>query len=102
MSGKTSIEWSDRVWNPITGCTRVSSGCNSCYAFALHDMRYEVYKRDNGAYPNGKAMPKQYAKPFSEIQLIPERLEDPLHIRKPQRFFVNSMSDLFHKDVPDE
>src|SRR5689334_1294945 len=102
MSGKTSIEWATMSWNPITGCTRVSSGCDNCYAFALHDMRHEVYKRDNGIYPNGKAMPEQYAKPFSEVQLLPQRLEDPLRIKKPQHFFVNSMSDLFHKDVPDE
>lgn len=102
MSGITSIEWSDRVWNPITGCTRVSDGCDFCYAFTLHDRRHEAYQRFDGMYPNGTRMPEQYAKPFSEVQLIPQRLEDPLKIKRPQRFFVNSMSDLFHKDVPDE
>lgn len=95
MSGNTSIAWTDKSWNPVTGCTRVTSGCQNCYAFALHDMRH-------AAYNAGHAMPVQYHKPFSEIQLLPQRLEDPLHIKKPQRFFVNSMSDLFHSQVPDE
>jgi protein gp37 len=112
MSGKTAIQWTDRSWNPLTGCTRVllgaeqnrkPGGCDQCYAFSLHDMRYDAYKRYNGVYPKtGKRMPVQYAKPFSEIQLLPQRLEDPLHVKTPQRFFVNSMSDLFHSDVPDE
>lgn len=100
--GKTSIRWTEQTWNPLSGCTRVTSGCQKCYAFALHDMRHEVYKRDGGIYPNGKPMPKQYAKPFSEIQLLPERLEQPLHVKTPTRFFVNSMSDLFHSDVPED
>lgn len=95
MSGITSISWSTMSWNPITGCTRVTAGCQNCYAFALHDMRYEAYQR-------GKQVPTQYSKPFSQIQLLPQRLEDPLHIKKPQKFFVNSMSDLFHSQVPDE
>jgi protein gp37 len=102
MSGITSIEWTDRSWNPITGCTRVTSGCDNCYAFALHDRRHEVFQRDNGVYPNGKPMPKQYAKPFSEIQLLPQRLEDPLKWQKSSKIFVNSMSDLFHSNVPEE
>lgn len=102
MTGITSIQWADRVWNPLTGCTRVTSGCEHCYAFTLHDMRHGAYLRNGGTYPDGKAMPKQYAKPFSEIQLLPERLEQPLHIRKPSRFFVNSMSDLFHSRVPED
>jgi protein gp37 len=66
-------------------------------------MRYDAYLRHDGRYPKtGKPMPKQYAKPFSEIQLFPERLEDPLHIKTPQKIFVNSMADLFHSQVPDE
>lgn len=102
MSGKTSIEWTDRSWNPVTGCTRVTAGCQNCYAFTLHEQRYAFSIANNGIYPNGKPVASQYAKPFSEIQLLPQRLEDPLHIKKPQRFFVNSMSDLFHSNVPDE
>ena len=95
MAGKTSIEWSDLTWNPTSGCTRVTAGCTNCYAFALHDMRYE-------AVLNGKQLPKQYSKPFSTIQLFPERLRIPLTWKKPQKIFVNSMCDLFHSDVPEE
>lgn len=102
MSGVTGIEWTDRTWNPLTGCTRVSAGCEHCYAFTLHDMRHEAYQRTGGIYPNSRPMPRQYARPFSVIQLLPERLEQPLHIKQPQRFFVNSMSDLFHSQVPDD
>lgn len=102
MSGLSSIEWTTRTWNPLTGCTRVTSGCDNCYAFALHDMRHVVYERTGGVLPNGQHMPVQYARPFSDIQLLPDRLEQPLHIRKPTTFFVNSMSDLFHSAVSDE
>lgn len=94
MTGTTAIQWSDKTWNPMTGCTRVSAGCDHCYAFALHDMRH-------AAYQAGKALPAQYSRPFSEIQLFPTRLQDPLKIKKPSKFFVNSMSDLFHSEVPD-
>jgi len=93
--GQTGIEWTDRVWNPTVGCTRVSDGCRHCYAFQLHDQRH-------AAYQAGKKLPIQYARPFKELQLVPDRLENPLHWRKPCRIFVNSMSDLFHDDVPDE
>jgi len=103
MSGKTAISWTDMTWNPTTGCTRVTAGCRECYAFTLHDMRHEAYKKHGGVYPKtGKPMPKQYALPFSAIQLLPERLEDPLHIRQPQKIFVDSMADLFHSKVPDD
>lgn len=101
MSGKSAIEWTSMTWNPLTGCTRVSDGCTNCYAFTLHDMRHEVYKRTGGLLPNGRPLPQQYARPFSEVQLLPERLEQPLRIKKPTMFFVNSMADLFHSDVPD-
>ncbi len=101
MSGLSAIEWTTRTWNPLTGCSRVTAGCDNCYAFALHDMRHAVYTRTGGVLPNGQRMPIQYARPFSEVQLLPERLEQPLHIRKPTTFFVNSMSDLFHSAVPD-
>ena len=103
MSGKSAIQWTNMSWNPITGCTRVTSGCNHCYAFTLHDRRHAAYEVHQGIYPKtGKPMPEQYAKPFSEIQLLPERLHDPLRIKTPQRFFVNSMSDLFHSQVPED
>ncbi len=103
MTGKSAIEWTDRTWNPLSGCTRVTEGCRNCYAFSLHEMRHQLYAKNNGVYPKtGKPMPAQYAHPFDTIQLLPERLDDPLHIRKPQRIFVNSMSDLFHSQVPED
>jgi len=96
MSGKTSIHWTNDTWNPVTGCTRVSAGCDHCYAFAQHDMRHVAWKR--GRFPTA---PAQYHLPFSRVQLLTDRLDDPLHWRKPRRVFVNSMSDLFHDTVPD-
>lgn len=92
---KTSIEWADRVWNPVVGCTPVSEGCRNCYAQALHNRRHQ-------AFLEGKRMPVQYAMPFDQVQLLPGRLDQPLHWKKPARVFVNSMSDLFHEDVPDD
>ena len=97
MSDKSQIEWTDATWTPVVGCTRVSAGCDHCYAFALHDRRYIAWKR--GAYPDA---PTQYHQPFSKVQLLPERLTQPLRWRNPRRVFVNSLSDLFHDDVPDE
>lgn len=84
---KTKIEWADAVWNPVTGCTKVSQGCKNCYAERLA-------KRLAGrcGYPEA---PHQF-----DVTLHPDRLEEPLHWRKPRRVFVNSMSDLFHPDVP--
>jgi protein gp37 len=103
MSGKTGIQWTASddgtpgyAWNPVVGCTRVSSGCDHCYAFQLHDQRHIAWKR--GRWDSA---PAQYRQPFSRVQLMPERLSDPLHWRKPRRVFVNSMSDLFHESVPD-
>lgn len=92
----TGISWTDRTWNPVAGCTRVSPGCDHCYAFQLHDQRHIAWKR--GRWPKA---PAQYHRPFSDVQLLPDRLGDPLHWRRPSRVFVNSMSDLFHPSVPD-
>lgn len=93
--GRTNIAWTDETWNPVTGCTPAGEGCKNCYARALHEMRHTAAK-------NGLAMPKQYAKPFSEVQCFPNRLYDPLRWKKPRKVFVNSMGDLFHCDVPCE
>ena len=84
--GKTAIEWTDDTWNPATGCDKVSEGCDNCYAET-------IAKRFAGsrAFPDGFA-----------VTLHPDRLEHPLHWRKPRRVFVNSMSDLFHDAVPDD
>ncbi len=93
MSQKTAIQWTDATWNPVVGCTRISAGCRNCYAHELHDMRHK-------AYHAGKKMPAQYAAPFTTVQTMPDRLTQPLKWKKAQRIFVNSVSDLFHKDVP--
>ncbi|MBA2679089.1 MAG: phage Gp37/Gp68 family protein [Ktedonobacteraceae bacterium] len=103
MKGKTGIEWTDETNNPVIVCERVSAGCDNCYAFALHDMRHAIYLKNNGLWrPDGPAMPKQYAKPFTEVQFFPERLERVLKDKTPKKIFLNSMSDLFHKSIPDE
>ena len=86
MSDKTKIEWTDATWNPVTGCTKVSEGCDHCYAETIAH-RFA----GTAAYPNG-----------FDVTLRPERLDKPLRWQRPRRIFVNSMSDLFHKDVPDE
>lgn len=83
MSDQTSIEWTDATWNPVTGCTKVSPGCDHCYAETLYNRFH------------GKGA-------FDTVTLHPERLDVPQRWRKPRKVFVNSMSDLFHKDVPDE
>lgn len=95
MPGKSEIEWTDKTWNPVTGCTKVSPGCRNCYAETL-TRRWA-----------GKEFVPWTAKAQGEagqpaVTLRPDRLEQPLKWRKPQRIFVNSMSDLFHEDVPDE
>ncbi len=82
----TTIEWTDQTWNPVDGCDKVSPGCDHCYAEAIA-TRFAGGK----AYPNG-----------FKVTLHPERLSHPLHWRKPRRVFVNSMSDLFHDQIPDE
>lgn len=93
--GKTSIEWTDQTWNPVVGCDRISPGCAHCYAKEVHDRRHK-------AALEGKDVAEQYQQPFEVVQLKPDRLADPLSWRKPRRVFVNSVSDLFHEDVPDE
>ena len=88
MSLQSNIEWTDATWNPVTGCTEVSPGCDHCYA-KIFAERW----RGIAGHP--------YEQGF-DIRLWPERLELPLKWKKPRRIFTNSMSDLFHMDVPDE
>ncbi len=90
----TNISWCDEVWNVVTGCNSVSKGCRYCYAKQIHDMRHK-------AYHEGKKIPEQYKVPFETVLFHEKRLEIPLRRKKPTTYFVNSMSDLFHKDVPD-
>lgn len=82
----TTIEWADKSWNPVDGCTEVSPGCDHCYAKAIATR-----------FAGSKAFPHGFA-----VTLHPERLQVPHTWKKPQRIFVNSMSDLFHKDVTDD
>src|SRR3990167_5970484 len=87
----TKIEWTDETWNPVTGCTKVSQGCKNCYAERL-------WPKVSAAEAKREGWDKPRA--FPDVRCHPERLEAPLHWKKPRRIFVNSMSDLFHEDVP--
>ena len=89
---KTNIPWTEWTWNVNAGCTKVSAGCQNCYACELHTLRHK-------AFMAGKKLPVQYAKPFSEVQCFEGRLDEPIHHRKPRMIFVDSMSDLFHPAV---
>ncbi len=95
MSTNTKIEWTDATWNPIVGCTRVSEGCMNCYA---ERFAARFHERFGGVSRMTEHGPRWTGK----IVLRPETLGLPLRWRKPRRVFVNSMSDLFHPDVPDD
>ncbi|WP_298367599.1 phage Gp37/Gp68 family protein [uncultured Lutibacter sp.] len=84
----TKIEWTEATWNPTTGCNKVSSGCKNCYAEV---MANRLKAMGTPGYENG-----------FEFTLMPDRLEAPKKIKKPTKFFVNSMSDLFHEKMPFE
>lgn len=88
MSSSSSIEWTDATWNPVRGCVKVSPGCKHCYAETFAE-RF----RGTVGHP--------YEHGF-DVQLVPSKLQDPLTWKAPRRVFVNSMSDLFQEDVPDE
>ena len=98
MGQNSAIEWTDATWNPITGCTRVSAGCDNCYAATLaHRLLSPIYL----AREPVRVTDETRADPFS-LRLWPERVSEPLDWSEPRQIFVNSMSDLFHIDVPDE
>lgn len=84
----TKIEWTEKVWNPSIGCNKVSAGCKFCYA--------EVFAK------RLQAMSMEDYKDGFKFKILPHRLEEPLKIKKPTKFFVNSMSDLFHEEMPFE
>src|SRR3990167_3392924 len=86
MAAKSSIEWTESTWNPLTGCTKISPGCKHCYAERMA-ARLQAMGQPN--YRNG-----------FELTLHERVLEAPLKWKRPQLIFVNSMSDLFHRDVP--
>ena len=83
----SNIEWTEQTWNPVTGCTKISPGCKHCYAEA---MARRLQAMSSPAYRNGFV-----------LTLHEDRLDEPLRRKKPTVYFVNSMSDLFHEDVPD-
>ena len=86
MANNSPIEWTNATWNPLTGCTKISPGCKHCYAERMSNRLQAMGQ-------------KNYANGF-DLTLQPQMLEHPLHWRKSRRIFVNSMSDLFHAEVP--
>ncbi len=87
MSASSAIEWTEHTWNPTTGCTKVSSGCRNCYAEIMARRLKAIGVK---GYENGFI-----------LTLHPDRLTQPLNRKKPTLYFVNSMSDIFHEDIPD-
>ena len=87
MATNSKIEWTEQTWNPVTGCTKISPGCKYCYAEV---MAKRLKAMGAPGYENG----------FNTITLMHERLDQPMHRKKPTIYFVNSMSDLFHEAVP--
>lgn len=96
MGDRSAIQWTNATWNPIAGCTRVSAGCDHCYAAQLAATRLKHSRQHQGLAvitPSGRAA-------FNgTIRLLPERLDQPLRWQRPRRIFVNSLSDLFHDGV---
>lgn len=88
MAQASSIEWTESTWNPVTGCTKISPGCAHCYA---ERMAKRLLAMGQERYRNG-----------FKVTLQPDVVDLPLHWKRPRMIFVNSMSDLFHKDVPTE
>jgi protein gp37 len=87
MARKTSIEWTEMTWNPVTGCSKISPGCKNCYA---ERMAHRLAAMGQERYRNG-----------FEVTLQEDIVQLPLHWAEPRVIFVNSMSDLFHEDIPD-
>jgi protein gp37 len=94
MSSTSAIEWTEATWNPVTGCDRISPGCDHCYAMTLAPrlkaMGQPRYQNDGDPRTSG---------PGFKLTMHEDKLDEPLRWRKPRVVFVNSMSDLFHKDV---
>ena len=97
MGERSKIEWTDSTWNPVTGCTKVSAGCDNCYAHTLAHVRLaSVYLKQLPVVRSEE----NDADPFA-VRVWPARLAEPARWKDPRMIFVNSMSDLFHVDVPD-
>lgn len=88
MTTKSSIEWTESTWNPVVGCTKLSAGCKHCYA---ETMARRLQAIGVAGYEQG----------FKKVRTLPARLDEPLRRKKPTVYFVNSMSDLFHVQVPE-
>ncbi len=95
MGDDSKIEWTNATWNPVTGCSKVSPGCAHCYAETLAPRLHRMGQR---GYTD---LPWTPANAAENVVLRPDRLHQPLRWRKPRLVFVNSMSDLFHEQVPD-
>src|ERR1035437_7251205 len=88
MSDRSAIEWTDATWNPVRGCSKISPGCTHCYAETFAER-----------FRGGPGHP--YEQGF-DLRLVPDKLSEPLKWTGPRTVFVNSMSDLFHEDVPED
>ncbi|MEI7912645.1 MAG: phage Gp37/Gp68 family protein [Verrucomicrobiota bacterium] len=88
MSEKSTIEWTNGTWNPVTGCTKVSPGCKNCYAKTFAER--------------WRGIPGHPFEQGFDLRLVPEKLGDPIRWKESKKIFVNSMSDLFHEGIPDE
>ena len=87
MAELSTIEWTDSTWNPVRGCTKVSPGCKHCYALTFAER--------------WRGIPGHPYEQGFDLRLVPDKLEEPLRWKSPRRIFVNSMSDLFHEQVPE-
>ena len=86
MANTSKIEWTERTWNPAVGCTKVSPGCKNCYA---ETMACRLKAMGTPGYEDG-----------FKLKILPNRLDEPLKRKTPTTYFVNSMSDLFHEEIP--
>jgi len=93
--GKTTIEWTDASWNPIVGCTEISPGCANCYAARLAGTRLKNHPDYHGLVDKRRGEHRW----LGEVRFLADRLEEPLHWKKPRRIFVCDMGDLFHESV---
>jgi protein gp37 len=101
VADNTAIEWADRTWNPLLGCERVSAGCDGCYAINTATIRAgNPHPRVAAAFAGLTERRDGRLDWTGRINLLPDRMDQPLGWRKPSKVFVNSQSDLFHKDVP--
>lgn len=103
MSDNSHIQWTDATWNPVLGCSKISPGCRGCYAINhVHRMAGNPNAKIAEANEGLTIIEGGHPNWTGKVRLIPERLDIPLRKRKPTRYFVNSLSDLFHEGLPDE